>query len=90
MKKIIWKFDIDIVDKPVATMPEGSEILSAQSQDNDIKIWALVNPANKPVDRFFEIFGTGHPIHFDMGIERKFIATVQSRGGVWHIFERLD
>ena len=40
-------------------------------------------------DRYFEVFGTGHSIYYDMGIDRKYINTCQdSLGLVWHIFER--
>jgi hypothetical protein len=43
-------------------------------------------------DRFFELYGTGHSIHEDMGIERKYIGTYQYQRGefVGHIFERLN
>ena len=88
----IWKFILPIEYKYGITMPTNSEILTVQTQGNDICIWALVYPEHGKVIRTFEVFGTGHPIYSDMGIERRYIGTVQMIGGalVYHIFERLD
>jgi len=51
----------------------------------------LVNPENEIEERVIEIFGTGHNLPFDMGIERKYISTYQLSGGnyVFHAFERI-
>ena len=92
MNQTIWKFILPIDGKSVVSMPTNSEILTVQMQGADICIWALVYPEHGKVERTFEVFGTGHPIHSDMGIERKYIGTIQMYGGdlVYHIFERLD
>jgi hypothetical protein len=90
MKKAIWKFEIDDAFDTCIKMPKGAEVLSIQNQNNTICIWALVIPSNEPEDRYFEVFGTGHPIHCDIGIERVFIGTVQVDSFVWHIFERKN
>ena len=91
MKKTIWKFQLEITDKQFVRMPQEAEILSVDSQNDTACIWALVDP-NKPTEeRCFEIFRTGHPVHCDMGIDRKFISTFQLRDGqlVFHCFERF-
>lgn len=92
MNKTIWKFDLEFLDMQPIKMPENAEILSVGEQDGKLKIWALVKPDNAKVTRDFEIFGTGHNVYCDMGIERKFMGTVQMKehGLVWHIFERID
>lgn len=92
MNKSIWKFDLEITGAQKIKMPGGAEILSIQEQGGTIRIWALVNPESQVVIRHFEIFGTGHNIYCDMGIDRKYLATVQERDRplVWHIFERVD
>lgn len=91
MAKTIWKFGLNTTDRQIVKMPAGSEILSIQTQAGEPCIWALVDPSAEKEDRVIEIFGTGHPIHYDMGIERKFIGTYQISGGVlvFHAFERL-
>lgn len=90
MQKTIWKFTITPT-KLTVKMPKGAELLSVQTQNNMACIWALVYPENKPEERFFEVFGTGHDVPCDMGIDRKFIGTFQLDAGslVFHLFERL-
>lgn len=90
----VWKFETPFEDKFSILMPHSSEILSVQ-QDQKTKIpciWALVYPDNPKEERFFELHGTGNPIHNDMGITRKYIGTYQYQNGefVGHIFERVD
>lgn len=98
MKKSIWKFPIQINDNVTISMPQGAEILTVQTQqigkfnpDKTPCLWALVNPNNATEERSFEVFGTGHPMHCDMGVDRKYIGTFQIRGGelVFHVFERI-
>ena len=93
MEKTIWKYIIEIKDSQEINMPLGAEILSIQNQNESICIWVLVSPkeARKEI-RIFEIFGTGHPINYDMGVNRIFIQTFQYSEGqfVGHVFERLD
>ena len=92
MKKSIWKFTVDVNDIVKLSMPKGAEILTVQTQHEIPRIWALVDPENEKEKRYFEIFGTGHPIPIDMGIERKYINTFQLEEGrlVFHLFERID
>lgn len=90
MKKQIWKFEIQIRDVVRVLMPEGAEILTFQNQRGNPCIWALVDPTKPKEERMFEIYGTGHDIHEDMGIDREYIGTIISEQGmlVWHLFER--
>lgn len=90
----IWKFKTPFESKFSIEMPTNSEILSVQldKKDNTPCIWALVYLDNPKEDRFFELFGTGHYIANDMGIDRKYIGTYQYQKGefVGHIFERIN
>jgi hypothetical protein len=90
MMATIYKYPLDLVDGQVVSMPEGAEILTAQEQHNQLWIWALVNPDRPTSNRIFEIHSTGNPIAVDMGVERRYVATVQERQFVWHVFERLN
>ena len=89
--KTIWKFPIEITDVQPVNMPQGAEILSAQMQGGQLCLWALVDSEKLTTERVIEVFGTGNPIHVDMGVGRKFIATAQTAQMplVWHVFERL-
>ena len=92
MKESIWKFPMASPEQRIIEMPKGAEILTIQVQNKIPCIWALVNPENEKEKRFFEIFGTGHDMPVDMGIERKYINTFQLNGGalVLHLFERIN
>lgn len=96
MNKQIWKFELSKEDKQQIAMPQGAQILSCQEQrGGKWCIWALVIPEAEKEERTFEVFGTGHPISYDMGVDREFIDTIQTQGAelsmyVFHIFERLN
>ena len=92
MKETIYKYVLNVDDKQQVSIPLDAEILSVQMQGESLCMWALIDTENEPENRTFEIFGTGHSIHWEMGVERKFISTFQipSRGLVFHIFERLN
>ena len=91
MNKTIFKYPIVIPDKVMFKMPKGAEVLTVQCQDDIPTIWALVNAKELQMEeRYFEVFGTGHDVPCDMGIERKYINTFQMENGmVFHLFERL-
>ena len=90
MKKQIWKFVIE--GSGSFPIPGGAEILTLQMQGDNPCIWALVDPSKEKEFRNFEVYGTGHNIHCDMGVERKYIGTFQISGGslVFHLFERIN
>jgi hypothetical protein len=92
MKQQIWKFKIDPGKVMVIEMPVKSEILCVQMQNNEPHIWVLVSPESEKEERYFELYGTGHDIYSDMGMDRKYIGTfqIQNEGLVFHLFERLS
>ena len=89
--KTIWKFQLETTDKQSIEMPIGAVILSVQTQHDILCMWAMVDTEDVKETRFFEVFGTGHEVHCDMGVMRKHIGTYQVSGGnlVFHLFERL-
>ena len=90
MNKTIYKYSLAVTDFQEVKLPIGAEILTVQNQSENACMWALVNPNEKEMEtRNIEIFGTGHPIGYDMGISRKYISTFQMHGGqlVFHAFE---
>jgi hypothetical protein len=92
MKRVIWKYPIEITDDQSIDMPSYAEILSVQIQNGVPCIWALVDPDGEKETRKFEIFGTGNPIMVDIGVERTFIGSFFSHDNklVWHLFERIN
>lgn len=89
--KTIYKYRLDMTDFQQVSLPKGAEILCVQSQHNIPNLWALVDTEQRREMRQFEIFGTGHEVKEDMGIDRKYIGTFQLNDGnlVFHVFERL-
>jgi hypothetical protein len=99
--KTIWKENLLIRDYQTIQMPENAVILSVADQNGNLCLWFMADQKKPLEDRNIEIFGTGHPIHEDMGVERKFIGTVVTyktnhhdpglvSSLVWHVFERIS
>lgn len=86
MRKTIWKFEADMTDEFLIQMPVNAKIISAQNQSGKICIWAIVNPENLRENRMFRVYGTGNPFNGD-NVNLEFIATIQDRIFVWHLFE---
>jgi len=84
--KTIWKFPFKVQGHFELDMPGGAQILDVQVQRDQPCMWAMVDPAARPVKRRFVIVGTGHPIHQMEGWPH--VGTFQEAGGalVWHLF----
>lgn len=91
MKKQIWKYELEIVGNQTIEMPVNAEILTVQIQNETPCIWALVDPKQAKEERRIEVYGTGHDVHYDMGVSRKYLGTYQLHGGslMFHVFEYL-
>ena len=89
MNRTIWKFPLAVGDVSQIAMPEGAEILSVQTQQEQPCLWALVDPGATLEARSFRLAGTGHPIFED---NIRFIGTFQLSGGsfVGHLFELMS
>jgi hypothetical protein len=90
MEKRIFKYPLEVENKQVINLPKGSELLTVQTQFNKPQLWALVDPNEKEKEeRYIEMFGTGHPINYNVDLERKYLSTYQLDGGnfVFHVFE---
>lgn len=86
----VWKYTIPVGDGDFEVeMPRRATLLSAQAQNGEVCLWALVTPTLPKEKRTFRIFGTGHPIP---PLAYAYVGTVQMEGGklVWHLFERIS
>jgi len=81
----IYKYDIPINGSIM--LPAGSQILSVGIQDDQVRVWILLDPdAPKTEACAFRVVGTGWDVDRDsLGI---FIGTVRDGGFVWHVFAR--
>lgn len=87
MKKTVYKYPLEIEDEQVVLLPTGARILTVQQQNNNIFLWALVNPTSTNAQAFtIRIHGTGHAISDSDELE--YINTVQLYGGklLFHVF----
>jgi len=84
--RTIFKYPLNVTDTQELWLPKGSQILDVQRQDTKIMLWAEIDPHAISEVHTIEFHGTGNPI--EKG-ERKYIATVQHYGLVWHVYERL-
>jgi hypothetical protein len=67
------------------SLPIGSKVLTIQEQENDLRLWAIVDDEEEYyTSKKFFIYGTGWD--FPDKSEFTYFTTVQIRGLVWHIF----
>lgn len=83
--KVIWKFEVPLVDGFSIRMPEKAELLHFAMQEDVPTLWALVDPEAPIENRRFALFGTGQEYsYFDLV---RYVGTIQEREFVWHLFE---
>jgi len=90
MKKVIWKIELSEQGIQNIRLPKNYQILTLQKQRDIPCIWVLVDPTEPIMVERFEIYGTGHEIHFDTGTNREYIGTFQDGSFVWHLFKYTD
>jgi hypothetical protein len=86
--KTVYKYELNRSGLKEITLPEGSWIVKAAIQYDDICIWAVVDTKeiNRKVHKFV-VLGTGWEIpckHMDH------IDTILEGPYVWHVFEIFD
>lgn len=85
--KTIFKFAIPKMEQ-ILHMPVGYKILTVAYQDNELCLWAELNPSDlaRPIPVAISIYGTGWDMPEDPGT---YIRTVQTIDGfVWHIYAK--
>lgn len=89
--KTIYKYNLGIPHHNLVcdiTLNKGAKILSAQIQQNNLVVWAIVNPKNAMKTKTFHVYGTGFEMEAYDKKHYEYISTVQtSQGLVWHLFE---
>lgn len=90
MKPIIYKYLIEVKDIQTIHIPMFANILTVQSQKDNIFLWAMCDKdETRMVDVTIEVIATGD-VGMD-GVERKYLGTVQLYDGnlVFHVFQRV-
>lgn len=82
--KVVYKYEIGVHCR--IGIPVGAEILTVQSQNNSVVMWAKVDTDYDLEIREFKIYGTGHEIDENATC---YIGTTTVNGGaiVLHVFE---
>ena len=89
--KVIYKYQLAVQEVQELELPANSKILSVQFQGEQLYLWAMVNKESGAAihKHTIEIYGTGQDIENGVGNKRTHLATVQSQGFDWHVFEYL-
>lgn len=84
MRKI-YKYTLSPLDS-LLYLPEGSTILKAAAQNEEVCLWVEVTPNNPSKAHQYYIFGTGHP--FKIPEKIKYLDTVLLENGslVFHVY----
>lgn len=92
MEKVIHEYYLKpLLGRQVIMVPEGSEILTVQNQDDNLVVWVLKPLIGEDVKKIWiETFFTGGTIGFYTELKRKYISTVQIKGLVFHLFETIE
>ncbi len=85
MNNTVWKYPLDIDDSLLIDLPLDAEFLCVGVQDQNLVIWAHVNPVNPKQTRVVAICGTGHTRADIQGM--RFLGSFQlDIGFVGHVF----
>lgn len=89
MKKVIWKYKLEVKDIQDIEIPQGSILLSVQAQYGDPCLWVLVFNTHGPKEVIrLRTFGTGIGIIDEDFSPKEFLGTYQLYGGAYvgHVF----
>jgi hypothetical protein len=93
MTEKIFKYELWPTDEQIIGMPGGAQLLHVAFQDNDLMLWAKVNPEAPIVGRTIYIYGIGHEI--DPSKPARYVGTAFQKtfsdgleaAFVWHVFD---
>tara|TARA_R100000951_G_scaffold115091_1_gene122045 strand:+ start:417 stop:734 length:318 start_codon:yes stop_codon:yes gene_type:complete len=73
-------------------MPNDAKILHVGAQGDEMFVWAEVDTERSVIGFEFEVFGTGHEMYEDMGVERNHIGSLMMHDGdlVFHVYHRIN
>ena len=86
--RTIFKYTLDADRTVEVAMPIGSKIIHVHGQNDEVCIWAVVDPDATMEVRKFSVYGTGHPMNEE---PEQYVGSVHIHGDelVFHIFEKV-
>jgi len=94
--KTIFKYELKCfghsnLAEPVM-MPHDAKYLHVGSQGGCMYIWAEIDTESRTLEHTFEVFGTGHEMYVDMGVEREHVGSLIMNDGalVFHVYHRIN
>ncbi len=81
--KTVYKYRLTGKYTTTLQLPKQAQILSVQMQEGVPTLWALVDPTEELIPRYFSIVGTGWEIEEEV----THIGTFMEGAFVWHVFE---
>jgi hypothetical protein len=88
----IFKYELDVIDRQVLTVPKGSTVLNVKEQHGKMVLYVLCDATVEGDARLeVRIHGTGHYIAEDIK-NYGYVDTVMLHGGAfaWHVFTRFQ
>lgn len=82
--KTIWKYTL--TPNCTLSIPKNAVILDIQEQDNQPRMWCLVDPKEEKIQRKFASYETGHAVPDKPGLYRGTFQ-IKKEGLVFHVFE---
>lgn len=83
---VIFKYPLSSAATQPVTLPANAELLSAHFQQNQLCLWALVDPDAPDSAWQVQVLATGEPVP-DRGSLGRFVGTAHAPDGtVWHVF----
>jgi hypothetical protein len=85
----IYKYELPNKEVAEVIVPVGAKFRHVGEQYDKLIIWFEVDPTETDGEvLMFNVYATGQNINWNMGIDRKFIGTVQKENGtVWHVYQ---
>ena len=80
----VYKYDLELKEEQVLSLPADAEILSIQEQGGNLCAWVSVDTEKPERDKTIIISGTGNAIYYK---DLRHITTLQMGSMVWHFFE---
>lgn len=86
--KVVWKYPIPAADEFTVEMPEGTEVVTVQTQRDEPMFWALLDPDVPKYLRTFRVLPTGREL--PDAEQWTYRGTFQVHDGslVFHLMER--
>lgn len=83
---VIFKYPLSNAATQTVTLPTNAELLSAHFQQNQLCLWALIDPDAPDSAWQVRVLATGEPVP-DRGTLGRFVGTAHAPDGtVWHVF----